>query len=184
MALSDSCAQFYDDVTAAAGRLAEEVEWYAASPLDYEREEIETLRAACAEVAAAAKPGDLDRLRRAVIQLVRLAEYTRNRHDSGQDLPPYDPPTEARDDEQLGVQRNALKQSAWVTVLNDDDTFTGLDGSWIAPANGEQGQALDDGEFALSDLPVRFGLHDLLVWAIDNGCFDDFLATQGGGEAA
>jgi hypothetical protein len=93
MALSDVCSQFNHDVIAAAGRLATEIEEYAAPPYDYEQEEIGTLRSACAEVAAAGVPGncDLNRLQRAVMRLMGLAEYTRNRHDAGPNLPPYDP---------------------------------------------------------------------------------------------
>jgi hypothetical protein len=97
MALSDACCEFNDDVIAAAERLGVMVEEYAAPPFSYEREEIATLRSACAEVAAAAQPSHLDFncLQRAVVQLMRLAEYTRNRHDAGPHLPPYDPPAEA-----------------------------------------------------------------------------------------
>jgi hypothetical protein len=94
MALSDACYEFNHDVIAAAERLGVMVEEYAAPPFSYEREEIATLRSACAEVA---EPSHLDfnRLQRAVVQLMRLAEYTRNRHDAGPHLPPYDPPTAA-----------------------------------------------------------------------------------------
>jgi hypothetical protein len=96
MALSDACYEFNHNVITAAERLGAMAEEYAAPPFSYEREEIATLRSACAEVAAAAEPGncDLNRLQRAVMRLVRLAEYTRNRHDAGPNLP-HDPPAEA-----------------------------------------------------------------------------------------
>ena len=94
MALSDACYEFNHDVITAAERLGVMVEEYAAPPFSSEREEIATLRSACAEVAAAAEPSRLDfnRLQRAVMRLMGLAEYTRNRHDAGPNLPPYDPP--------------------------------------------------------------------------------------------
>ena len=74
------------------------VEEYATPPFSYEQEHIGALRAACAEVAAAAEPGhrDLTRLQRAVMLLIGLADYTGNRHDAGPNLPPYDPRAAAR----------------------------------------------------------------------------------------
>jgi hypothetical protein len=91
------CSEFNDDLVTAAQRLAAEIEEYAAPPYDYEKREIRTLRSACAEVIAAAEPSnwDLFRLQRAVVRPMGLAEYTRNRHDAGPNLPPYDPPAEA-----------------------------------------------------------------------------------------
>jgi hypothetical protein len=96
MALSDVCSEFNDDLVTAAQRLAARIEEYASPPYDYEKREIRTLRSACAEVIAAAEPNwDFIRLRRAVMRLMGLAQYTTNRHDAGPNLPPYDPPAEA-----------------------------------------------------------------------------------------
>jgi hypothetical protein len=96
MTLSDGCAQFADEVIAAAGRPAMCVEEFNTPPYSYESEEITTLRAACAEVTAAGESSnwDFDRLQRAVMRLLRLAEYTWNRHDGAPYLPPYDLPIE------------------------------------------------------------------------------------------
>ena len=89
MALSDACSEFNHDVVTAAERLGVMVEEYARSPYSYEQEEIGTLRAACAEVAAAAETGhgDLTRQQRAVMRLIGLADYTMNRHDAGPNRP-------------------------------------------------------------------------------------------------
>jgi hypothetical protein len=66
-----------------------------------------------------------------------------------------------------------LKTAAWVSVLNDDDTFTGLDGCWIAPTLPEVVEALNEGEYEVNEAPVtRYSLQDLLDWAIDHGYFD------------
>ena len=95
MAPSDACSEFNHGLVTAAELLGVMVEEYATPPYSNEQEEIGTLRAACAEVAAAAEPGhgNLDRLQRAVTRLIELADYTKNRHDAGSNLPPYDPPT-------------------------------------------------------------------------------------------
>ena len=90
MVLSDACSEFNHGVVTAAERLGVMAEGYATLPYPYKQGEIGTLRAACAEVAAAAEPGhrDLTRLQRAVMLLIALADYTRNRHDAGKNLPP------------------------------------------------------------------------------------------------
>lgn len=80
------------------------------------------------------------------------------------------------DDDRI-ERREALKKTAWVTVLNDNDTFTGLDGCWVAPTNAKQVEALDAEEIEVDDLPEerRFSLNDLLMRAINSGMFDDWL---------
>jgi hypothetical protein len=83
---------------------------------------------------------------------------------------------------QLAERREALKRSAWVSVLNDNDTYTGLDGCWIALTSEEKVTALDDDSLSVDDLPQerRFSLNDLLMLAIDAGIFDDWLLEKGG----
>ena len=71
----------------------------------------------------------------------------------------------AMEDDDRIERREALKNSAWVTVLTDSDTTDGLDGCWIAPTNEEQVKALDPGETVDDLIPAqrRFWLHDLLL---------------------
>ena len=76
-------------------------------------------------------------------------------------------------------QRQALKRIAWVTVLNDGDTFTGLDGCYIAPTTDKEVKALDDDTIAVDDLPHQFSLHRLLGLAIEAGIFDEWLDEHG-----
>lgn len=86
----------------------------------------------------------------------------------------------AAPDQRLIDRGEALKRIAWVSVLNSDDTFTGLDGCWIAPTTGEEVDALDEGKIDVGDLPHRFPLNDLLMLAIEAGIFDDWLAAHEG----
>ena len=85
--------------------------------------------------------------------------------------------TEQTSDQRLIAQREALKKSSWVTVLNDGDTYTGLDGCHIALTSDEQVEGLDADKFSVDDLPAwqRFSLNELLMLAIDLGIFDDWL---------
>ncbi len=66
-----------------------------------------------------------------------------------------------------------MKKGAWVCVLNDNSTFTGLDGCWIAMTDQEQVEALDEGE-DVEDVchGPRYDMQKLLEWAIDHGAFD------------
>lgn len=67
-----------------------------------------------------------------------------------------------------------MKKAAWVSVLNDNDTYTGLDGCWIALTSPEIVTALDDDDMPVEDVPQpHYGLQALLEWAIDHGYFDD-----------
>ena len=77
--------------------------------------------------------------------------------------------TEQTPDQRLIAQREALKKSGWVTVLNDGDTYTGLDGCHIALTSDEQVEGLDADKFSVDDLPAwqRFSLNELLMLAID-----------------
>jgi hypothetical protein len=71
------------------------------------------------------------------------------------------------------MTKDELKKTAWVNVLNDDDTFTGLDGCWIAPTPPEVVEGLNNGEYEVDEAPLtRYSLGDLLDWAIDHGYFN------------
>ena len=71
------------------------------------------------------------------------------------------------------ITKDELKKSAWLSVLNDDDTFTGFDGCWIAPTRPEVVEGLNNGEYNVGDAPLtRHSLRDLLEWAIDRGYFE------------
>jgi len=71
------------------------------------------------------------------------------------------------------MTNDELKKSAWVCVLNDDDTYAGLDGCWIALTDEAQVEKLDEGEH-VSEVPgPHFSLQLLLEWAISNGYFEN-----------
>jgi hypothetical protein len=60
------------------------------------------------------------------------------------------------------MTKDELKETAWVNVLNDDDTFTSLDGCWIAPTPPEVVEGLDNGEYDVDEAPLtRYSLGDL-----------------------
>jgi hypothetical protein len=68
--------------------------------------------------------------------------------------------------------RASFRETAWVSVLNDNETYTGLDGCWIAPTPPDVVEKLNEGD-EVDDIPLsRFDLEDLIQWAIDNGYFD------------
>jgi hypothetical protein len=70
--------------------------------------------------------------------------------------------------------RDEMKRSSWVMVLNDDDTFTGLDGCWFAATPPSIVRQLDEGQIAVREVPGRhFEMQPLLEWAIDQGYFDN-----------
>jgi hypothetical protein len=78
--------------------------------------------------------------------------------------------------------RAELKQSEWVAVLNDDETYSGLDGAWIALS--PSGDADRDTDVAVRQIPedARTDLSGLVMWAINHGYFDetcdgDYLVT-------
>jgi hypothetical protein len=60
-----------------------------------------------------------------------------------------------------------LRDAHWITVLNDNETFGGLDGCWIATVP-------EDAEFEeVDELDLtRFSVRELLDWAIDHGFFE------------
>jgi hypothetical protein len=70
--------------------------------------------------------------------------------------------------------RDELRKIAWVCVLSDGSTYTGLDGCWIARTTPEQVKRLDAGD-PVNDLPEyqRYSLQTVLEWAIDHGGFDE-----------
>jgi hypothetical protein len=69
------------------------------------------------------------------------------------------------------MNRDELKTSAWIVVLSDDDTYTGLDGCWIATTTPDQvKEGNESGE--IPEGLKRIPMQDLLIWAIDNGYFD------------
>lgn len=71
------------------------------------------------------------------------------------------------------TNREQMKNSAWICVLNDNDSWTGLDGSWIAITEEEQQEALYNDE-RVCDLDLtKFSLRTLVDWAIDAGYFDE-----------
>jgi hypothetical protein len=71
------------------------------------------------------------------------------------------------------TQRAQLRAADWITVLNDDETYTSLEGCWIAVTTPEVSQKLDDGDDP-NDIPelVRWDLDALVQCAIDHGYFD------------
>jgi hypothetical protein len=70
------------------------------------------------------------------------------------------------------MTRDEMKKEAWVVVLNDNDTYTGLTGCWIAMTDQDQVEALDEGA-DVEDVPgPHYDLQALLEWAIDGGYFD------------
>jgi hypothetical protein len=71
------------------------------------------------------------------------------------------------------AERDQLKEANWITILNDDETFTSLGGSHVAILTAEQQQELKEGT-ELNDLDnlQRYDLKELVNWAIDHGYFD------------
>jgi hypothetical protein len=69
--------------------------------------------------------------------------------------------------------RKRLHNTAWVCVLTDDQTYTGLDGCWIMPTTQEQVEQLNDDEPVAGLDSPQFTLQKLLDWAIDAGFFDN-----------
>lgn len=63
-----------------------------------------------------------------------------------------------------------LKNSQWIVVLNDDDSFTGLDGCWIAPV-ADDALVLHGGAAHTVPAETRWDLRGLLDFAIDHGYF-------------
>jgi hypothetical protein len=68
--------------------------------------------------------------------------------------------------------RDELQESAWVVVLNDNDTYTGMDGRWIAMTDQDQVTALHEGESINDVCPVRYDMQKILTFAIEHGYFD------------
>ena len=70
------------------------------------------------------------------------------------------------------MTRDELKRAAWVCVLNDNDTYTGLDGCWFAVTPDDCVADLDDGA-SVEDVPLpHHSLQALFKFAIDHGYFD------------
>ena len=66
-----------------------------------------------------------------------------------------------------------MKKGAWICVLNDGETYTGLDGCWFASTPQDELELLDEGEHEAKDVPgPHYSLQALLWWAIDHGYFD------------
>ena len=68
--------------------------------------------------------------------------------------------------------REALKNSnRWISVLNDGETYTGLQGAWIAqtPENFDEDNSNLEEQIRAED---RIDLWGLVTWAIDQGCLD------------
>lgn len=70
------------------------------------------------------------------------------------------------------MTRDELKNSAWVMVLADGDTYSGLDGCTLVPTTPDQVEALDAGESVDEVVPQRASMQALIEWAIDQGYFD------------
>jgi hypothetical protein len=69
------------------------------------------------------------------------------------------------------MTRQQMLESAWICVLDDGETYTGLDGCWIAMTTDQEAKDLDDGGSA-DDLQDRFSLQALLEFAVSQGYFD------------
>ena len=65
-----------------------------------------------------------------------------------------------------------LKDSTWVCVLNNNETYSEPDGCWIAPTPPDVVQLLDQGDEPDEHCPDKWSLQALLEWAIDQGYFD------------
>jgi hypothetical protein len=50
------------------------------------------------------------------------------------------------------MTHDEMKRSAWVMVIADSSTFTGLGGCWFAMTTDEEVEGLDSGDQLLSDL--------------------------------
>jgi hypothetical protein len=79
--------------------------------------------------------------------------------------------------------RDRLKKANWITILNDDETYTSLGGCHIAIPTAAQLEELDEGSDP-NDLEglESYDLRALLDWAISNGYFDQNAATEPGKE--
>ncbi len=78
--------------------------------------------------------------------------------------------------------RTDLKKSEWICVLNDDETYTGLNGSWIAPIPDdltEQREDIENG-YAPKVVPVYFDMRKMLEFAINHGYFDEQKLNEAG----
>jgi hypothetical protein len=71
------------------------------------------------------------------------------------------------------VTRTELHEIDWIAVLNDDETYTGLVGCWIATTTPSIVEELNEGADPNQLELVRFNLDHLVQWAIDKGYFDD-----------
>jgi hypothetical protein len=71
------------------------------------------------------------------------------------------------------VTRTELHEIDWIAVLNDDETYTGLVGCWIATTTPSIVEELNEGAGPNQLELVRFNLDHLVQWAIDKGYFDD-----------
>jgi hypothetical protein len=71
-----------------------------------------------------------------------------------------------------------LKDTLWICVLNDDSTYTGLSGCWIAPTPDEDIEALDDGAEPGDLKMYRYSIEHLLNWPIDHGYIEYLVAAQ------
>jgi hypothetical protein len=81
--------------------------------------------------------------------------------------------SKTREEGMANANREQMKNSAWICVLNDNDTWTGLDGSWIAITEEGQQEALYNDE-RVCDLDLtKYSLRTLIDWAIDAGYFDE-----------
>jgi hypothetical protein len=112
--------------------------------------------------------------------LLAVIETVPDGHVMFQTLQPIETYTGKRDyerertraDEPSTMTREEMKKAAYIMVLGDDDTFTGLDGCWFAYTSPDQVAELDeDGDLdAIEIKPCD--MQELLEWAIDHGYFD------------
>jgi hypothetical protein len=66
-----------------------------------------------------------------------------------------------------------MDEDNWVSVLNDDETFTSLSGCWIAKITAAETVQLDEGDEPDNVVPEvrRCDLAALVEWAIERGYF-------------
>lgn len=73
----------------------------------------------------------------------------------------------------MSMTKQEMLASAWVCVLADSETYTGLDGCWIAVTSQEVVEALDEGHISLTELSGgRYDLQSLLEFGLEHGYFD------------
>jgi hypothetical protein len=69
------------------------------------------------------------------------------------------------------MTKEEMKKGPWVAVLNDNDTYTGLTGCWIAMTDQDQVKALDEGAGVEDVSGPHYDMQALLELAIDRGYF-------------